>query len=58
MRPARPTPVQGLPGGNASEWFGFTTGATGARGIRVGTIFDDNATRNIFDPTHHGDQWK
>ena len=32
--------------------------ANGHPGIDVGTIFDDNATRNIFDPTDHRDQWK
>ena len=41
---------QGLPSGNAIGQFGFTTGTTGTPGIPVGTIFDDNATRNIFDP--------
>ena len=41
---------QGLPSGNAIGQFGFTTGTTGTPGIAVGTIFDDNATRNIFDP--------
>ena len=44
----------GLPGGNAIGVFGFTTGATGTPGINVGTIFDDNATRNIFDSTTTG----
>src|SRR5262249_54586619 len=39
----------GLPSGNAVGVFGFTTGTTGNRGIEVGTTFDDNATRNIFD---------
>ncbi len=45
---------QGLPSGNAIGQFGFTTGTTGTPGISVGTIFDDNATRNIFDPTTTG----
>jgi len=47
-------PPQGLPSGNELGVFGFTTGATGKPGIEVGTIFDDNATRNIFDPTTTG----
>ncbi len=41
----------GLPSGNAVGVFGFTPGATGTPGTVVGTTFDDNATRNIFDPT-------
>ncbi|HEX3446680.1 MAG TPA: hypothetical protein VHS97_00395, partial [Isosphaeraceae bacterium] len=45
---------QGLPSGNAIGVFGFATGATGTPGRNVGTIFDDNATRNIFDPTTTG----
>ena len=45
---------QGLPGGNAIGQFGFTTGATGTPGIQVGTTFDDNAGRNIFDATAAG----
>ena len=45
---------QGLATGNAIGQFGFTTGATGTPGIVVGTIFDDNATRNIFDSTTTG----
>ena len=44
----------GLPSGNAIGVYGFTTGATGKAGVIVGTIFDDNATRNIFDPTTTG----
>ena len=44
----------GLPSGNAIGVFGFTTGTTGDRGITVGTIFSDNATRNIFDSTTTG----
>ena len=44
----------GLTGGNAIGVFGFTTGTPGSPGIGVGTIFDDNATRNIFDPTTTG----
>ena len=47
-----------FPAATRSEWLGYTTGATGAHGIDVGTIFDDNATRNIFDADDHGDQWK
>ncbi len=42
----------GLPTGNAIGVYGFTTGATGNPGQVVGTTFDDNATRNIFDPTN------
>jgi large repetitive protein len=42
---------EGLPSGNAIGVYGFTTGATGTPGIDVGTTFDDNATRDIFDPT-------
>ncbi len=45
---------QGLQGGNAIGVFGFGTGQTGTHGINVGTIFDDNATRDIFDPTTTG----
>ncbi len=41
----------GLPSGNAIGVYGFTTGATGTRGTDVGTVFDDNATRNIYDAT-------
>jgi large repetitive protein len=44
----------GLPGGNAIGQFGYAPGTPGTRGIPVGTIFDDNATRNIFDPTTTG----
>jgi subtilisin-like proprotein convertase family protein len=44
----------GLPSGNAIGVEGFTTGATGNPGDVVGTVFDDNATRNIFDPTTGG----
>ncbi len=44
----------GLPSGNAIGVFGFTTGQTGTPGVEVGTTFDDNATRNIFDPTTTG----
>ena len=40
---------QGLPNGNAIGQFGFTTGTNGTPGVVVGTEFDDNATRNIFD---------
>ena len=45
---------QGLPGGNAIGQFGYAPGTSGTPGIAVGTIFDDNATRNIFDPTTAG----
>src|SRR5208283_2083725 len=45
---------QGLPGGNAIGQFGYAPGTPGTPGIAVGTIFDDNATRNIFDPTTAG----
>ena len=41
----------GLPSGNAVGVYGFTTGTTGNPGTVVGTTFDDNATRNIYDPT-------
>jgi subtilisin-like proprotein convertase family protein len=44
----------GLPSGNAVGVFGFGTGTTGTQGIQVGTTFDDNATRGIFDPTTTG----
>ncbi len=44
----------GLPGGNAIGVFGFSSGAAGTFGTTVGTVFDDNATRNIFDPTNTG----
>ena len=44
----------GLPSGNAIGVYGFTTGTTGTPGTDVGTIFDDNATRGIFDPTTTG----
>jgi len=44
----------GLPGGNAIGQFGYAPGTPGTAGIQVGTIFDDNATRNIFDPTTTG----
>ena len=43
-------PSVGLPSGNAIGVTGFTTGATGNPGEVIGTIFDDNATRDIFDP--------
>ena len=36
----------GLPGGNAIGQFGYAPGTPGTRGIPVGTIFDDNATRD------------
>ena len=42
----------GLPGGDAIGVYGFTTGSTGTPGTVVGTEFDDNATRNIFDATN------
>ena len=45
---------QGLPGGNAIGVFGYAPGTPGTPGIAVGTIFDDNATRNIFDPDTTG----
>ena len=45
---------QGLPGGNSIGVAQFTTGVPVVHGIDVGTIFDDNATRNIFDPTTTG----
>ncbi len=44
-------PGQGLPSGNAIGVFGFSPGATGTAGTPVDTIFDDNATRDIFDAT-------
>ena len=44
----------GLPSGNAIGVYGFTTGATGKPGEVIGTIFDDNATRDIFDSTTTG----
>jgi large repetitive protein len=45
----------GLPSGNSIGVYGFTTGATGVdSGLDIGTIFDDNATRNIFDPSTTG----
>ncbi len=47
-------PSQGLPGGNSIGVYGFTTGATGDAGINVGTTFDDNGVRDIFDPTTAG----
>ena len=43
---------RGLPGGNAIGQFGYAPAST--PGIAVGTIFDDNATRNIFDPSTTG----
>ncbi len=45
---------QGLPNGNSLGVYGFTTGATGDFGINVGTTFDDDSYRNIFDPTTTG----
>ena len=45
---------QGLPSGNSIGVFGFGTGATGTFGTSVGTVFDDNATRRIFDSTNTG----
>ncbi len=42
----------GLPSGNEIGVDGFTTGATGTPGVIVGTIFDDNATKDIFDATN------
>ena len=45
-------PPQGYTNGNAIGVFGFSP--TSSPGIAVGTIFDDNATRNIFDPTTAG----
>ncbi len=44
----------GLPGGNAIGVYGFSTGQTGTFGTTVGTRFDDNATRDIFDSTTTG----
>ena len=44
--------TQGLPSGNALGVFGFAPPT--AFGIDIGTVFDDNATRNIFDPTLTG----
>ncbi len=44
----------GLNGGNAIGVYGFTTGQTGSPGLAVGTVFDGNATRDIFDPTTTG----
>ncbi len=44
----------GLPSGNAIGVFGFGAGATGTPGTQVGTTFDDNATRSIFDSTNTG----
>ena len=43
---------QGLPGGAALGVFGYAP--PNNFGIDVGTVFDDNATRNIFDPTTTG----
>ena len=45
---------QGLPSGNAIGQFGYAPGTPGLPAIAVGTIFDDNATRNIFDPSTTG----
>jgi subtilisin-like proprotein convertase family protein len=42
----------GLPTGNAIGVFGYAPGST--NGTTVGTIFDDNGGRNIFDPTPTG----
>ena len=47
---------QGLPGGAALGVFGFAPPT--AFGLDIGTVFDDNATRNIFDPTTHRHQWQ
>jgi len=51
---AKSHPGQGLPSGNSVGVYGFTTGPTGSPGIVVGTTFDDNATRDIFDSTRTG----
>ncbi len=48
---------QGLPTGNAIGVFGYTpptTTSPGTPGTQIGTIFDDNADRNIFDATTGG----
>jgi subtilisin-like proprotein convertase family protein len=42
-------PARGLPGGNAVGVFGYSPTTGG--GTALATIFDDNATRNIFDAT-------
>jgi hypothetical protein len=34
--------------------FGHTTGTPGNPGVDIPTVFDDNATRDIFDPTTNG----
>ena len=44
----------GLPSGNAIGVFGFSAGPTGTFGTSVGTVFDDNALRGIFDPNTTG----
>ena len=43
---------QGLPSGNSIGVLAYSP--TGFQGVNIGTIFDDNATRNIFDPTTTG----
>ncbi len=43
------SPGQGLPSGNAIGVFGFSP--SGSAGTPVDTIFDDNATRSIYDST-------
>ena len=45
-------PPQGLPSSNAVGVYGFNP--TSSPGDPIGTIFDDNATRNIFDSTQAG----
>ena len=47
-------PSVGLPGGNAIGQYGYAPGTPPTLGTPVGTIFDGNATRNIYDPTTTG----